>query len=123
MNALPATLSASHAEITRLRQIIDDLERRFAWSEGRRHDGANNAPGFSQTETRALRILAATGTIRYEQMSALQRHMSNIRRKLRILKHPISIATDFGLGYRVEAGLPTLRALCRGHQANIRRTM
>jgi hypothetical protein len=97
VTALPETLTDAHAEIERLRRTI-------AWSEGRRGDGVHRAPGFTPVETRVLRVLASTGFVSRDQVEALQRHMSNIRRKLRELAPAVNIRTIVMEGYELAGG-------------------
>ena len=67
--------------------------------------------GFTVTETRVLRIIASRDFIAYEQFDALQRHMSNIRKKL---PDSILIKTVVSEGYVIESGLDVLRRLVAG---------
>jgi hypothetical protein len=92
-------------------------ERKAAWSEGRRGDGIDRVPGFTITETRVLRILCAHGEIRYERFESLQRHMSNIRKKL---PPGIKIKTIVQQGYEVTSGLHALKRMVSGEILTVR---
>ena len=94
-----------------------ELERNKDWSQGRRADGVDRVPGFTVTQTRCLRILASTGEIRYDRMEAVQRHMSNIRKKL---PPGIQIRTVVQQGYEVTEGILALRRLVLAPTAQIR---
>ena len=104
MDALPETLEEAKAEIEKLR-------RKIAWAEGRRGDGAHRAPGFTASETRILRVLASTGFVSPEQVDALQRHMSNIRKKLREIAPEVQIRTIVMEGYELAKGKAELHRL------------
>lgn len=111
MEALTITHVALLAELANAKRRIAELERQIAWADGRRADGVDRVPGFTITETRVLRILAATGEVRYGRMDALQRHLSNIRKKL---PRSIQIKTVVMQGYEVIAGMAALKRLCAG---------
>jgi len=99
------------AELERLRARNAELERKIAWADGRRGDGATRAPGFTMSETRILRILASTGFVSPEQIDALQRHMSNIRKKLREMAPEVQIKTVVMEGYELAKGKADLHRL------------
>jgi multidrug resistance efflux pump len=98
-------------EIAKLRAKTADLERKVAWSEGRRGDGAQCAPGFTASETRILRILAGAGFISRDAIDALQRHMSNVRKKLKTSAPAVQIKTIVMEGYELTAGKIELQRL------------
>jgi len=72
------------------------------------------ADGFTVAETRILRVLASTGEIRYDHFDSLQRHMSNIRIKLRKMGLAVEIITIVQVGYEVKRGKATLEKLVSG---------
>jgi hypothetical protein len=111
MQTDPPTIADAVAEIERLRAANQDLSRRVAWAEGRRGDGAHRAPGFTVSETRILRVLASTGFVAPDQVEALQRHMSNVRRKLRENHPSVTIRTVIMEGYELASGRDDLRKL------------
>ena len=92
-------------------QRIAELERRLQWADQRPGGGPKQVKGFTSTETRVLRLMAARGFVHYEMFDALQRHMSNIRKKLPL---DIRVKTQIGEGYEIIAGLETLRSLVAG---------
>lgn len=99
------TLTRLERENAQLRAELEDARRRAAWADGRRGDGAARISGFTATETRILRVIAARGRIAYDTLSLpLQRHMCNIRKKLRKLRLPIEIATIKLEGYEIRRG-------------------
>lgn len=104
-------ITALQDENRRLTLRLVEAERQLAWSAGRRGDGIERVPGYTVTETRVLRILASTGEIRYERMESLQRHMSNIRKKL---PPGVKIKTVVMQGYEVTAGLNALKRMVSG---------
>lgn len=124
-NADPDAIARALATITRLQEenarlsirLVEvekrakDAERKAAWSEGRRADGIDRVPTFTITETRVLRILAACGEIRYERFESLQRHMSNIRKKL---PPGVKIKTIVMQGYEVTQGMAALKRMVSG---------
>lgn len=112
-----AAINKLQAENTRLTMRLVELERNKDWSQGRRADGVDRVPGFTVTQTRCLRILAATGEIRYDRMEAVQRHMSNIRKKL---PPGVVIKTIVQQGYEVTEGILALRRLVLAPTAQIR---
>lgn len=113
-----AVIDRLQKENTALSVRLVEAERTKAWSEGRRGDGVDRAPGFTVTQTRVLRILAATGEIRYARMeSSLQRHMSNIRKRL---PPGVVIKTIIGVGYEVVEGMTALRALVSAKRSPVR---
>jgi hypothetical protein len=93
---------------------IAELERNIAWANGARGDGIDRAPGFTITETRILRMLSARGDIRYECMDSLQRHMSNIRGKIKKLGLNIVVRTVVQQGYELDKGALVLKRLLAG---------
>ena len=103
-----AVINKLQDENTRLQVRLVELERTKAWSQGCRGDGIDRVPGFTITETRILRIMAATGEVRYERMDAMQRHMSNIRKKL---PPGVTIKTVVQQGYEVVTGMQALKRL------------
>lgn len=107
-----AAIERLQAENTRLSVKLVEVERSVAWANGRRADGVDRVAGYTCTETRALRIMGATGEIRYERMHSLHRHMSNIRKKL--LGSGVVIKTVVMQGYEVTQGVEILRAMCAG---------
>lgn len=108
---VPATYEEACALIVTQQRTIADLNRRLAWADQRPGGGPPRVAGFTVTETRVLRIMAARGFIGYGMFEALQRHMSNIRKKL---PAGVAIKTQIGEGYEVTGGVETLRALCAG---------
>lgn len=112
-NAL-AVIDKLQRENARLQMKLVETERHSAWSEGRRGDGIDRVPGYTVTETRVLRILASTGEIRYGRFDAIQRHMSNIRKKL---PPGIKIKTIVMQGYEVVTGISHIRRMLAGEQA------
>lgn len=111
MTDAPQSLEEAQAEIARLRAKAESLERKVAWSEGRRGDGLHRAPGFTIAETRILRILASVGFVGREQVDALQRHMSNIRKKLKACAPSVTINTIVMEGYELTQGKADLQRL------------
>ena len=116
-----AVISKLQTENARLQMRLVETERNIAWSAGRRGDGIDRVPGYTVTETRVLRILASTGEIRYGRpdMDSLQRHMSNIRKKL---PPGIKIKTIVMQGYEVVSGIGAIKRMVAGEGAytNIR---
>jgi hypothetical protein len=115
MADLPATYEEAINEVQRLQALVAQLQRKFAWAEGRRADSAMVVPGFTGTETLYLRILAARGMLYYEQAGCnyanLCRHLSNIRAKL---PDGVRIRAVTRIGYAVEEGRDILEALLLG---------
>lgn len=72
------------------------------------------ADGFTVAETRILRVLASTGEIHYDHFDSLQRHMSNIRIKLRKMGLCVEIKTIVQVGYEVTKGKSVLERLVAG---------
>lgn len=105
------TITKLQEENRRLTLRLVEVERQAAWSTGRRGDGIERVPGFTITETRVLRILASTGEVRYGRFESIQRHMSNIRKKL---PKGISIKTVIQQGYEVTTGLNALKRMVSG---------
>lgn len=105
-----ARLEAEKAQIDR------DWRRKWDMAEGRRSNGVACVPGFTATETSILRIMAARGRVAYEQIPCLQRHMCNIRKKLREQGRKITILTEKEIGYVVEtkAGKVMLERMVMG---------
>ena len=110
-----ATISRLQDENRRLTLKLVEYERTAAWSTGRRGDGIERVPGFTVTETRVLRILASTGEVRYDRMESLQRHMSNIRKKL---PPGIKIKTIVMQGYEVTQGLNAIKRMVSAEALN-----
>lgn len=114
------SLPEANAIIARMGARIAELERQIAWADGRRADGkrraGNNAIDFTESETRLLRILASSGEIAHNRFDAQQRHMSNIRKRIREagLDGQIIIKTRVMDGYKVIAGMAALKRLCAG---------
>jgi len=107
----PATYEEACAIIVDQQRLIADLRRRLDWADERPGGGPKTIAGFTATETRVLRKIAGFGFISYEMFEALQRHMSNIRKKL---PAAIRIKTNIGEGYEVAAGIELLRDLVAG---------
>lgn len=101
---VPATYEEACARIV-------ELERRLQWADQRPGGGPKQVRAFTHTETRVLRLMAARGFVSYEMFDALQRHMSNIRKKL---PNEIRVKTQIGEGYEITDGIETLRALVAG---------
>jgi hypothetical protein len=121
--SLDKWIAEREAELVRLRVENEELKHALAqkpkWATGCRGDGVAKVPGFTVTETRILRILAASGRVTKEQLengNALYRHMSNIKRKIREMPalKQIKIRTDIGQGYDVDNGQDILRLLVEG---------
>lgn len=112
-------MAEAQAEIDRLKGEVAIRDRKLAWAEGRRADGVDRAPGFTIAETRVLRTLAGIGQINYDQIDALQRHMSNIRKRLREMGAPVTIQTEVEVGYVLTSGKPWLEALLMGQRPQL----
>lgn len=84
---------------------VEALKERLAWADGRRGKvGRVRAPGMSVTETRYLRRLTATGFLYNGIDECVQRHVSNIKRKLREQGVDVEIKTLVNQGYQLVAG-------------------
>lgn len=113
----------------KLQAKIDELERTLRLGQGQRLDGPRevtiNGIRFTETETRILRSFAGFGFAGKETHgTALYRHASNIRKKLRLADidppktKDSNIRTDNNEGYRVEAKFQAfLKALVEGKPA------
>jgi len=107
-----APSASPFAELERLRRENAELKRKLDWSAGRRADGVVKIPGFTATETSILRKLVARRRVLYEDADiALQRHMCNIRRKLRERNWRVEILTEKNEGYLLNRGAALLRRL------------
>lgn len=106
---------ACENEVKRLQARVAELEQERAWANGRRGDSLTRAPGFTELETRILRMLAACGAIYHDQAEVsgvlLWKHMSNIRRKL---PADVKVRTVIEAGYQVESGQDVLKAILNG---------
>jgi hypothetical protein len=107
----PATYEEACALLADRDRTIAELRRRLDWADERPGGGPRKISGFTDTETRVLRKIAARGYIGYGMFEALQRHMSNIRKKL---PAEVRVTTNIGEGYEVTAGLALLRQLVAG---------
>ena len=108
---VPSTYEEACSIIVDQTRMIADLKRRLEWADERPGGGPRKIAGFTETETRVLRKIAARGFIAYGMFDALQRHMSNIRKKL---PASVRIRTEIGEGYQVTDGLQTLASLVAG---------
>lgn len=111
-----AELESAKAEIGALQEENASLRRESAWKDGRRGDGVRRADGFTETETGVLRRLAASGFVSNAHSNAVYRHVSNIRKKLKLyaLDQTVRIKTIVGDGYELEAGADFLVKLLMG---------
>lgn len=88
-----------------LEREVQSLREQLAWADGRRGEtGRVRADGFTATETRILRKLATVGNAYNGGEECLQRHMSNIKRKLQEQGAPVEIETLVCQGYRLVKG-------------------
>lgn len=88
------------------------LREKLAWAEGRRgQTGVCRARGFTPTETRILRKLAAGGMAFNASEDCLPRHISNIRAELKRQGVQVKIKTLVGQGYEVTSGREAIVAL------------
>jgi DNA-binding winged helix-turn-helix (wHTH) protein len=78
--------------------------------------------GFTSKQTAILKALAARGSVHVEQIECLQRHMSNIRARLKELGHAkqIKISTEAGVGLYLidEKSRASLQLLLAGELPN-----
>lgn len=110
----PSSFADALTMIESLQRQLAEANRKAAWSTGARGDGAMRADGFTVAETRILRVLASTGEIHYDHFDSLQRHMSNIRIKLRKMGLIVDIKTIVQVGYEVTKGKAVLERLVAG---------
>lgn len=104
------------SDVAQLEQENAQLRQQLAWADQRPGGGPRVLEGFTEVETRVLRIAAARGQAYYEQAPTLhlQRHMSNIRRKLKAIGAEIEFRTYPGQGYTVTRGLKLLQDVVAG---------
>ncbi len=110
-DTLRADLAANLEAVKRgVSEFLKDQQSH--WAEGRRGETARRVAGFTEAETRILRMFAARGFVHYDMADALQRHMSNIRKKL---PAEIVIKTVVEEGYRMDKGKDRLLMILMGH--------
>lgn len=109
---------APEAEISTLQGEGYEMTRGFDAVYRILHQGAipaTRAPGFTPKQTWILRLLVSRGSIHVDQAKCLQRHMSNLRKKL---PRGVTIQTHPGEGlYTLERGKEILTRLLDGGDA------